>query len=359
MFTAHSPPAWGWTSLAAIRSNAARAALVAVVLSVLVLASGCGGGGQPTTHASTTTHRAKARHATTAGAARRATLPVKLRYQPLYALPAPLRDPAYTALGGGRFAMLGGLDGADVSVGGVEIADLHGVRHTAALPGPQHDAQAALLAGKVYVFGGGFTTELDHILRYDPSGGQTSSAGALSAPQSDVAVTEAGGTAYIVGGFDGTNYLNTIVAWRPGESPAVVAHVPVGLRYAAVTIAGSGLYVLGGVSPAGTTDAIYRFDLTTHRVRRIGTLPHPVEHANAVTLGQEIYLVGGRGPSDTDQTSAVYAVNPLTGDVTSAGWLPKPTSDAAVMTIGRAIVVAGGQSPTGTLDSVGELVPAA
>lgn len=358
MFTACSAAGSGWSSLAAIRSTAARAALVAVVLGVPVLASGCGGGGQPTTHASTTTHRASAHHTTTAAARPRAA-PVRLRYQSLYALPAPLRDPAYTVLGDGRFAMLGGLNGADVSVAGIEIADLHRVLDTGALPGPQHDAQAALLAGKVYVFGGGFTTELDHILMYDPSGGQTSAAGALSVPQSDVAVTETGGTAYVVGGFDGTNYLNTIVAWRPGHAPAVVAHVPVGLRYAAVTIAGSGLYVLGGVSPAGTSDAIYRFDLSTHRVRRIGTLPHPLEHANAVTLGSQIYLVGGRGPSDTDQSSAVYAVDPVSGRVTSAGRLPTPTSDAAVMTIGRAIVVAGGQSPTGTLDSVGELVPAA
>jgi hypothetical protein len=124
-----------------------------------------------------------------------------------------------------------------------------------------------------------------------------------------------------------------------------------------VAIAGNGLLVLGGVAPSGTSDAIYRFDLTTHQVKRIGTLPHPTEHGNAATLGSTVYLVGGRGPSDTDQTAAVYAVDPITGRVRSAGRLPKPTSDAAVMTIGNAIVVAGGQSPTGTLAGVGELVP--
>ncbi len=255
--------------------------------------------------------------------------------------------------------MLGGLNDADVSVAGVEIADLRRVLHTGALPGPQHDAQAARLGGRVYVFGGGFTTELDHILMYDPNQGDTSPVGALSVPQSDVAVTQAGGTAYVVGGFDGTSYLDTIVAWRPGSRPTVVAHLPVGLRYAAVTISGSGLYVLGGVTPAGTSAAIYRFDVATHRVRRMGTLPRPTEHGNAVTLGAMIYLVGGRGPGDSDQTAAVDAVDPLTGQVRPAGRLPTPTSDAAVMTIGQAIVVAGGQSPAGTLAGVGELVPAA
>ncbi|MGH2896378.1 MAG: hypothetical protein ACRDPM_24350 [Solirubrobacteraceae bacterium] len=328
---------------------------MALIVAAAVCA--CGGGGQAASQIGTATHSARVRRSSTA-AARHARVSIRLRYRPLYTLRAPLRDPAYTVLGGERFAMLGGLDGSDVSVAGIEIADLHRVLHDGALPGPQHDAQAAVLAGKVYVFGGGFTTELDHILMYDPSGGQTSPAGKLSVPQSDVAVAQAGGTAYVVGGFDGTNYLNTIVAWRPGRGPAVVARLPVGLRYAAVTIDGSGLYVLGGVTPAGPSDAIYRFDLATHRVRRIGTLAHPTEHGNAVTLGAMIYLVGGRGPVDTDQTSAVYAVDPTTGRVRPAGRLPKPTSDAAVMTIGRAIVVAGGQSPTGTLAGVGELVPA-
>jgi len=361
MFTAGRAGRAGSSSLAAIRSRVRTTAFFAPALvGALVVAAclaACGGGSS--THTSTAVHRASTRHHTTTAAVPAATVPVRLHYHPLYTLPAPLRDPAYTVLGGDRFAMLGGLDGADVSVAGIEVADLHRVLHTGALPGPQHDAQAALLGGKVYVFGGGFTSELDHILMYDPSGGQTSSAGTLSAPQSDVGVTQAGGTAYVVGGYDGTSYLNTIVAWRPGGRPDVVAHVPVGLRYAAVTIAGSGLYVLGGVTPAGTSDAIYRFDLNTHRVRRIGTLPRPSEHGNAVTLGSTIYLIGGRGPGDTDQTSAVYALDPVTGRVRPAGRLPKPTSDAAVMTIGRAIVVAGGQSPTGTLDDVGELVPAA
>jgi N-acetylneuraminic acid mutarotase len=363
MFTARREGGAASSSLAAIRPGVLRSVGVALALGATVCVPACGGGGGGTSSHATASGAHKRAHAPAKAKVRaalghEAARPVTLRYRPLYTLPAPLRDPAYAALGGDRFAMLGGLDGSDVSVAGIEIADLHRVLHTGALPGPQHDAQAALLAGRVYVFGGGYTTELDHILMYDPGGGQTSPAGTLSAPQSDVAVAQAGGTAYVVGGYDGTNYLDTIVAWRPGRQPAVVAHLPAGVRYAAVTIAGSGLYVLGGVTPAGTSDAIYRFDLTTHQVRRIGTLPHPTEHGNAVTLGSTVYLVGGRGPGDSDQTSAVYAVDPVSGHVRPAGRLPKPTSDAAVMTIGQAIVVAGGQSPTGTLAGVGELVPA-
>ncbi len=317
------------------------------MLGLALLLTGCGGAGSTT--------------ATTTRAAKRARTPVatdpRLTYRALYSLPAPLRDPATAALGGGRFVMLGGLDGADVSSAGILVADRQRVLHTGALPGPQHDAQAAALAGKVYVFGGGYTTELDHILSYDPASGAVGQAGALQVAQSDVAVAQAGGTAYIVGGYDGTSYLNTIVAWHPGSTPRVQAHLPVGLRYAAVAVAGRDLLVIGGSTPEAASDAIYRFDLVTHRVRRIGTLPHPTTHGNAATLGASVYLIGGRGDLLNAQTAAVYAIDPVTGRVRAAGRLPAPTSDATAITIDHAILVAGGQSPTATLSAVGELVP--
>ncbi|MGH2856785.1 MAG: Kelch repeat-containing protein [Solirubrobacteraceae bacterium] len=333
------------------------------MLLTLMLA-GCGGGGGGGETGSRPAHQRSQRGADARppSRARRAhsdkPAPVRLRYRSLYSLPAPLRDPATAVLRDGRFVMLGGLDGADVSSAGIEVADGRRVLSTGSLPGPQHDAQAAALGPRVYVFGGGYTTELDHILSWDPATGKVAQVGTLAVPQSDVAVAQADGTAYVVGGFDGTTYLNTIVAWRPGSAPRVVARLPVGLRYAAVAVAGGGLLVIGGSTPAAASDAIYRFDLTTHAVRRIGTLPHPTTHGNATTLGQTVYLVGGRGDSLDSQTDAIYGIDPLTGRVRRAGRLPRPLSDAAAVTIGGVIVVAGGQSPAGVLASVGELVPA-
>lgn len=327
----------------------ARPALLA--LGVALLIGGCGGGGSTTASHAT---RAVAHRARTKAPAASAGL----RYRPLYSLPAPLRDPATAPLPGGRFVMVGGLDASDVSTSEIDVTGLHGVLHSATLPLAQHDAQAATLGGRVYVFGGGSATELSHILRYDPATNIVTQVGALSVPQSDVAVTGAGSTAYIVGGFDGTNYLNTVVAWHPGSAPAVVAHLPVGLRYAAVATAAGALLIIGGSSPEAATNAIYRVDLATHQVRRIGTLRHPITHGNAATLGSTVYLIGGRGNLLNSQTKEVWAINPVTGRATPAGRLPRPTSDAAVTTVGNAIVVAGGMSPTATLSAVGELVAA-
>ena len=90
---------------------------------------------------------------------------------------------------------------------------------TATLPGPQHDAQGADLGGTVYVFGGGYTTELDHIVSFDPAAGAVHTVGTLPKASSDSTVTAVGSTAYVVGGYDGVDYLNTIVAWRPAPGP--------------------------------------------------------------------------------------------------------------------------------------------
>ncbi len=281
-----------------------------------------------------------------------------LEYRRLYTLPAPLRDPASAALSDGRFALLGGLDGADSSSDEIQVADHRRVLHSGSLPGAQHDAQGALLGEKVYVFGGGDFTQYDHILGYDPVSGTVSPAGTLPSPASDVAVAGDGSTAYIVGGFDGSSALDTIVAWSPGTSARVVGHLPVELRYAAVSVARGGLLIIGGSTPSGASDAIYRFDLDTHRVRQIGRLAHGVTHGGAAALGSTVYLVGGRGDLLDSQTTRVWGIDALTGRVRAAGRLPVPTSDAAVIASDGVILVAGGQSPTDTLAGVGELVAA-
>ena len=83
------------------------------------------------------------------------------------------------------------------------------------------------------------------------------------------------GSAYIVGGFDGTNWLDSILAWRPGAPPRVVARLPTGLRYAAATTVGGDVVIIGGSTPSGASEAIYRFDPRTGTVVQIGRMSAP------------------------------------------------------------------------------------
>jgi hypothetical protein len=284
-------------------------------------------------------------------------LAVRLSYRPLFSLPAPLQDPAIAGLNNERFVLLGGLDAADTSTAGALVANLREPLRNGSLPGAQHDAQAATLAGQVYVFGGGELTEYDHILRFDPSSDTVSAAGTLPTPASDVAVTQTGGTAYIVGGFDGTNWLDTILAWRAGTTARVVARLPVPLRYAAVAAVNGKILIIGGTTPTSTSDSIYRFDPSTGTVLQIGRLAQPITHAGAATLGPNVYLIGGRGENLDAQTDRVWSIDPSNGAVRAVGRLPRALSDAGVLSIGNGILVAGGRTVEGTQATVGELVP--
>ena len=326
------------------------------MVTLALITSGCGS-------TSTTTHSTHDSHTSgrSARSARRAhshPAPVQLTYHPSFQLPAALRDPAAVGLGAGRFVLIGGLDSADVSSPEITVADAHGVVHQGTLPLAQHDAQGALLDGRVYVFGGGSLSELDHIISYDPATGSVSTAGSLPRAQSDVAVTASDGTAHIIGGYDGTTWLATILAWRPGQAAKVVGQLPVGLRYAAASSVGGQVIIAGGSTPTGASDAVLRFDPATGRVTRIGRLPAPTTHASAATLGGFVYVVGGRGDDLYSQRANIVSIDPRTGRVRPAGRLPMALSDTAVLPIGHGLLVAGGISPSGTQTAVGELTPA-
>jgi hypothetical protein len=288
---------------------------------------------------------------------RRATVIAALHQKQIGTLAAPLQDSAAVSLGAGRLVLLGGLDGSDTSTTAITILAGGKAEGAGRMPEAQHDAQGANLGGEVYVFGGGQFSSYDHILRYEPGNGRVSLVGRLPRPASDVAVTAVGSTAYIIGGYDGERALDTILAWRPGGTPTLVGRLPAGLRYAAVAATGSKVIIAGGSTATGTSRAILSFDPVTDVVTQIGSLPNPLTHASAVSLGDAIYVIGGRSSASGLQTASILAIDPDNGRVRHAGTLAHPLSDAAIVTEDGHVILAGGQSTTGTQSSIIELTP--
>jgi hypothetical protein len=66
-------------------------------------------------------------------------------------------------------------------------------------------------------------------------------------------------------------------------------------------LAGGQMLVIGGSAPAGTSNAILRFDPSTNRISRAATLPQPITDAAVAAIGNTAYLLGGisSGPLDT------------------------------------------------------------
>jgi hypothetical protein len=272
-------------------------------------------------------------------------------------LPVPLQDSAAVSLEGQRIVVLGGLEAGEASTPAITVLDGVRVLSHAQLPEPQHDAQAALIVGKVYVFGGGQVSSYEHIIRFDPATASVEQVASLPQPASDVAVAVIGETAYVVGGYNGQQALDTILAWRPGGSAEVVGHLPSGLRYAAVAASRGRLVIAGGTPGEGASSRILRFDPATRQLAQIGRLPAEITHASAFALGRYVYVVGGRGAAQGSQRAGIIAIDPASGRTVTVGSLPQGLSDAAVVAIGGRAWVAGGSSAGGIVSSILELVP--
>ena len=274
-------------------------------------------------------------------------------------LSQPIRDAAVAPLDG-AVMLLGGLTSSDVSSADVRIASPTGDRGAGQLPTALHDTAAARIGGAVYLFGGGTgaNTQSDAILRIPAGGGGGVEVGRLPAPSSDQSAAVIGGTAYVVGGYTGTQWLDTIVAWRPGRRAQVVAHLPFALRYAAVCAAGGRLVIAGGSLESGAAGTeVFSYRPGSSRVVPIGRLPAPTTHAAAASLGNVAYVIGGRGSALGSATIRIVAVDPRAHRIWRAGTLASPRSDLAAASLGRRIVLAGGLGPSGTEARISRLTP--
>ncbi|MEA2450895.1 MAG: hypothetical protein QOG63_2827 [Thermoleophilaceae bacterium] len=323
--------------------------LVAIGLLTLFLVTR-GGGRHHATHAPPAPSRAA-----TPGAARSPR--VALAARRVTRLTAPVQLPATAPLSGGRALLAGGLDQADTSVAAVWRTGPGGTRSAGTLPAAIHDAAAATVHGRSYVFGGGEPSR-DGILELRP-GGVARQVARLAAPASDLSAAVVGGTVYVVGGYTGSAPLATIAAWRPGQPRArVVARLPQPLRYAAVAARGGSVVIAGGTVGVAASDAVYGFDTATGRVSRLATLPHPLTHAAAAPLGDTVYVFGGRGAAPGSQTDAIFALTPGSRRPRRAGRLPVALSDIGAAPAGGGILVAGGRDAAGTVqDAVWRLAP--
>jgi len=253
-------------------------------------------------------------------------------------LPQAVSKLSAVTLSDGRVVVLGGLVGGASSTQ-VLVGPPARLRRAASLPVATHDAAAALVGGRVYLFGGGEAVSTDAVVRVDPGWRRAARIGSLGEPLSDLGAATVGGKAYLVGGYTGTRYATAVLRFRPGSRrPALVTRLPVGLRYSGVTALRSKIYVAGGLSTSGPTRAVYAVDPEAGTVTRVATLPAPVDHVALAPLGSRLLLVGGG-------SKQVLAIDPATGTVRPVATLPQALTDpAAVADRGRVVVLGGGTS---------------
>ncbi|HUZ80687.1 MAG TPA: kelch repeat-containing protein, partial [Gaiellaceae bacterium] len=172
----------------------------------------------------------------------------------------------------------------------------------------------------------------------------------LASPLSDIAEAQTANGVFLVGGYDGRVPRPEIYRTRDGTHFALVARLPLGLRYPAVAAVGTNVVIAGGTSPNGASDRVFLLDTQTGRVRQLGRLPVPVAHAEAFALGGVVY-VGGGVDANGNVTSAVVRIDPGSGLIAQvAGSLP--VSDAATVELPGSALTIGGATSAGTTGTV-------
>jgi sugar lactone lactonase YvrE len=93
-------------------------------------------------------------------------------------------------------------------------------------------------------------------------------AGHFIEPLADAGAVGRGGSLYLAGGWTGVKVATAVLRWSPGQTAALVARLPVGLRAASAAFIGGRLYVNGGTPPA-----VFVVDLSSGTVVRAATIP--------------------------------------------------------------------------------------
>jgi hypothetical protein len=319
------------------------AALAAGSATLALVASSCGTG--PSTGASSSTT------STTRAVSVQASLAP-------WRLGAPVSRPVVLS-DGSALVVMGGLDASDSSVSGVFRVDPASGATTrlGQLVRPTHDAGGAVLAGSMFVFGGGSTSVYSSVQQFTP-GGPARLAASLPDPRADLAVTTLGTQAFLVGGYDGSVLLHDVLATTDGTDFKVVSRLAQPVRYPAVAGADGAVYVFGGEQSGGEssgspTTAIQKVDPATGATQVIGQLPAPLGHAVAAAIGGRIVVMGGRGASGAP-VDTVYVFDPATGALSAGPALPQPVADVGMAVIGDTVYLVGGEGPS-TLSTVVEV----
>ena len=259
-----------------------------------------------------------------------------------YQLPTAISRESVLADGSGLL-ILGGLTPASTSTDAVTALDpATGATHAAGrLATATHDAAAAMLGGRPFVFGGGTATSVATVQAVT-RGHVAALAGPLPSVRSDLDGVTVGSVAYLVGGYDGTTNSPSVLATGDGQHFRTAARLPVPVRYAAVAALGGQIWVFGGQTASGPTSAVQRIDPGTGRASVVGHLPQALQGASAVTLDGRIYVAGGQvaaapgtgGSASLTTSRSVLVLDPGTARLSLAGQLPLPVAYAGAAVTG-------------------------
>jgi len=183
------------------------------------------------------------------------------------------------------------------------------------LPQARADAVGITVGGTAYVIGGYDGPSLDAEVLATTDGLHFTNVATLPVPVRYPAAAVLGGKIYLFGGqaSDGRP-VRSVQAIDPSTHTAsLIGELPIPLSGSVAANLGGTIYLAGGDSESGTAlrpvTSIFAFDPTSTTFLRAGALPLAVSNAGATVLGKRLWIVGGETAGGSP-SAAVQMIKP-------------------------------------------------
>ena len=223
------------------------------------------------------------------------------------------------------------------------------------LPGEGLNAPAAAALGNVVYVIGGFGTTTNRptaaVHMYDTMAKAWSVGPSLPAPRGGHAAAVLNGRIHVFGGGNSVSTIDDHSVFDPKDG-SWVARAPLPRRMgspAAVAVNGA-LYSIGGRSGPNDFGDVYIYDPAADRWTSGPPIP-PRGTSGAAVAGDAIYLIGGESQADRKVIGEVLRLPKGATAWTSDGTMPVPRNYARVVTFKDAMYVVGGSTEFGASHS--------
>lgn len=222
-----------------------------------------------------------------------------------------------------------------------------------AITTPRASLAAAVVAGKLYTFGGNPGTGATGISEmYDPATQTWSSLPNMPTPRgfSSANAPVVGGIIYLVGDNGPGHCTNVVEAFDPAtDTWSTKASMPTPRCSLSVATVGGIIYAIGGGTgngPSPTYSAVEAYDPVTDSWASKASMPTPRQSFGLVAAGGKLYAVGGVYTAAPLTTLEVY--DPATDSWSSRAAMPTGRSSLGFAQVGSHLYAVAGLTATGT-----------
>lgn len=215
--------------------------------------------------------------------------------------------------------------------------------------GPRQETGVAALDGEVYVVGGFGTggALLARVEAYDPASDTWRTVADLPQALHHANVAAINGELFVAGYLDGLSFeaRGDVFAYDPvADSWSTRTAMPVGTERGSsgVAVYADRMYLFGGFGDAALDD-VWVYDPALDLWDVAADLPQPLEHLGAATIGERMYVVGGRDTSIAAHTNALYLYDPEADSWSDGPAMPTSRGGIFVAAHDGLLYVGGGE----------------